>query len=69
MVRQAGDRHTDQGSQFTAVAFAGVLIAAGARVSMDGRPEEVWSSGSATRFLPWESRTASSRKGARSQIL
>ena len=29
--------NTDQGSQFTSAAFAGVLIEAGVRVSMDGR--------------------------------
>jgi putative transposase len=29
--------NTDQGSQFTSVAFTGVLMAAGVRISMDGR--------------------------------
>jgi putative transposase len=29
--------NTDQGSQFTGVAFTGTLIAAGIRISMDGR--------------------------------
>jgi putative transposase len=29
--------NTDQGSQFTSADFTGVLMAAGARISMDGR--------------------------------
>jgi putative transposase len=29
--------NTDQGSQFTGAAFTGVLVAAGIRISMDGR--------------------------------
>ena len=29
--------NTDQGSQFTSAAFTGVLLAAGIKVSMDGR--------------------------------
>jgi putative transposase len=29
--------NTDQGSQFTSLAFTGVLMAAGVRISMDGR--------------------------------
>jgi putative transposase len=29
--------NTDQGSQFTGAAFTGTLVAAGIRVSMDGR--------------------------------
>jgi len=36
-VRQAGNLNTDQGSQFTGAAFTGVLLAAGVRISMDGR--------------------------------
>lgn len=35
--RQPEIHNTDQGSQFTSAAFTGVLIAAGVRISMDGR--------------------------------
>lgn len=37
MPRQAGNFDTDQGSQFTGVAFTGVLASHGIAISMDGR--------------------------------